>query len=267
MLLRPTQHAFTLVELIIVIVLLGIISAVLVPVITSNITAYSDTRSRNELIALGRLSLERLSREIQAAIPNSLRVVTPGIIEFVTASDGGRYVDRNDTLISAASCPTARRFAAGFNLTQLCLLNPTTSPASNDILVIGNTSPSTLQAGNSRVDIQGVTGASPLWTVSFAAHNFNDASPGKHFSIVDSTNEVGLVSGALRWRRATGIDTTLYDNAVDVSSSDVQLIGGVGGVTFRYNAIADGMLNVELTLSDGSETVQLYEEIYVRNTP
>jgi len=261
------RHGFTLVELIIVIVLLGIISAVLAPVILTNIRAYSDTRSRNELVARGRLSLERLSREIHQAIPNSLRLVTSSTIEFVTTSHGGRYVDRNDGLISSASCPVARRFAAGFNLTQLCLLNPAGSPAVSNLLVIGNTSPASLQNGDSRVAIQGVSGASPLWTVTFAAHTFNDASPGRHYSIVDSTNEVGQLGSALRWRRTGGIAAAEYDNAVDITSSDPQLISGVSAVTFNYNAIADGMLNVNLTLTDGTETVQLYEEIYVRNTP
>ena len=54
---------------------------------------------------------------------------------------------------------------------------------------------------------------------------------------------------------------------MDVSSADAQLIGGVSAAAFSYNAAADGMLNVNLTLAEGTETVQLYEEIYVRNTP
>jgi len=244
------QRGFTLVELVMVIVLLGIISAVLAPVITSNITAYRDTRSRNELIARGRLALERLSREIHQAVPNSLRLVTgtTNTIEFVTASNGGRYVDRNDTLISAGSCPTAFRF-------------------SNDILVIGNTSPTFLQNSSSRVVVSTVAGASPLWTVTFPNHTFNDASPGKHYTIVDYSHEVGLASGALRWRLSSGIPGGEYDDAVDVTGADAQLIDGVSAVAFSYAAAADGMLNVNLTLADGNETVQLYEEIYVRNTP
>jgi len=263
------QRGFTLVELVMVIVLLGIISAVLAPVITSNITAYRDTRSRNELIARGRLALERLSREIHQAVPNSLRLVTgtTNTIEFVTASNGGRYVDRNDTLISAGSCPTAFRFSTGVSLNRLCLLHPDTAPAANDILVIGNTSPTFLQNSSSRVVVSTVAGASPLWTVTFPNHTFNDASPGKHYTIVDYSHEVGLASGALRWRLSSGIPGGEYDDAVDVTGADAQLIDGVSAVAFSYAAAADGMLNVNLTLADGNETVQLYEEIYVRNTP
>ncbi|HEX9803046.1 MAG TPA: type II secretion system protein, partial [Gammaproteobacteria bacterium] len=242
---------FTLVELVMTIVLLGIISAVLAPVITTSVTAYTDTRSRNELIARGRIALGRLAREIHQAVPNSLRVLAgDNTIEFVTASAGGRYVDRNDTLIS--SCATARRFRTGFNLTQLCLLNPQANfAADGDTLVIGNTSPTTLQYGSSRVTLNGDPGGGPpLWTVAFSNHTFNEASPGMHFNIVDATHEVGLVSGTdgLRWRMNNGISLGLYDNAATVSTADPLLIDGVSGITFTYNAAADGMLNVNLRL-------------------
>lgn len=264
---------FTLIEMILVIVLLGIISAVLAPVITSNVTAYHDTRTRSDLVARGRVALERLTREIHLAIPNSLRLVsgTTNTIEFVTISTGGRYVDRDDTLITAGSCPTARRFRIGFSLSQLCLLHPNAAGnppfAANDILVIGNTSPGSLENGNTRVQITAVTQATPIWTASFNNFTFNDASPGKHYSIVDSSHEVGLVNGSLRWRRSTGIQAAEYDDGIDVSGADALLIDNVGSIQFRYDAAADGILKVELTLTDGDESVELFEEIYVRNTP
>jgi MSHA biogenesis protein MshO len=263
------MHGFTLVELVMTIVLLGIVSAILAPVIVSSVTAYSDTRSRNELVARGRLALERLTREIHQAIPNSLRLVTgrTDTIEFVTASVGGRYVDRDDTAIGSATCPTARRFRTGFSLTQLCLLNPSSAPAGGDILVIGNTSPTVLENGPTRVTLTGVAPASPVWTVSFATHTFNSASPGKHYNIVEATHEVGPVGNTLRWRATNGFDAGVYDDAGDLNGADTLLIDGVSAVAFNYNAAADGMLNVNLTLSEGNETVQLYEEIYVRNTP
>ncbi len=267
------QHGFTLVELVIVIVLLGIIAAVLAPVITSNINAYTDTRDRHELIARGRLALERLSRVIHRAVPNSLRLVagTTDTIEFITASAGGRYVDRDDDLISAARCPTARRFRIGFSLTQLCLLHPNDATAPpftiNDILVIGNTSPTVLENGTTRVGITGIIEASPLWTIGFNSFTFTEASPGKHYTIAEAAHEVGLNGAAVRWRRTDGIPAGEYDDAFDLSAADPLLIDGVNSLGFDYNAAADGMLKAALTLSEGDETVSLYEEIYVRNTP
>lgn len=263
---------FTLVELVMVIVLLGIISAVLAPVITSNVTAFSDTRSRNDLIARGRIALERLSREIRQAVPNSLRLVAgTSTIEFVTASAGGRYVDFNDTLITPASCASANRFRTGVSRNSLCLIQPDNPApfAANDILVIGNTSPASLQAGTTWVTLNGVGGAAPLWTVTFNPTTFVSASPGLHYSIADFTHEVGLVVAerALHWRRNAGIPAGEYNNSVEVNAADPLLVDGVTATVFRYNAAADGMLNIELTLADSNETVQLYEEIYVRNTP
>ncbi len=111
-------------------------------------------------------------------------------------------------------------------------------------------------------------GASPLWQVTFTApHTFNNASPGKHYSIVEGTHEVGLANdGALHWAYSSGV-TAMYNDGVNVTSGDPLLVDGVDTVTFGYNAAADGMLNINLTLRDGTETVQLHEEIYVRNTP
>jgi MSHA biogenesis protein MshO len=266
------QRGFSLIELVMVIILLGIIAAIMAPIITSSVTAYQDTRARQELLARGRLALDRLARDIHRAVPNSLRTVagSSDTIEFVTASSGGRYLDRDDDLISAANCPTARRFRTGFALSQLCLLHPGgTQPAisTGDILTIGNTSPDFLENGITRVTVTSVTDASPLWTVGFATFTFTEASPGKHYAVADAVHEVGLVSNALRWRRNNGIAAAEYDNALDIAAADTLLIDGVDALLFRYDSAADGMLKVDLSLSDSGEQVDLYEEIYVRNTP
>ncbi|MGM0593038.1 MAG: PilW family protein [Pseudomonadota bacterium] len=67
-------RGFTLVEMIVTIVLLGIISAALAPFFFSAVSGYFDTQARARLTGEGRLALERLSRELREADPASISV-------------------------------------------------------------------------------------------------------------------------------------------------------------------------------------------------
>ena len=273
---RSRSSGFTLIEMVMVIVLLGILAGILAPVITQNITAYTATQARSDLINRGRIALGRLARELHQAVPNSVNVINPTTAEFVTSSVGGLYVDRNETRISNGSCAIAKRFRPGFSLNTLCLLHTNDNAVapflSADVLVIANSSVTELRTGITRVALTGVTPASPLWTVTFANHTFPNSSPGMHYSIVDSTHEVGLSGTGINWLVNTGYNAT-YDNIANNLTSQPLLIDGInaaganGGVLFDGSQLANGVLIVTLDLIDGNETITVQEEIYVRNTP
>lgn len=65
---------FTLVELITVIIVLGIVSVGLSGFLRTGLQIYSDANDRDQLLSASRFVMERLSRELRTAIPNSLRV-------------------------------------------------------------------------------------------------------------------------------------------------------------------------------------------------
>ena len=65
---------FTLVELVITLVVIGIIAGVLAPFIYQAANGFADTRARAELVGKGRLALERLARDIRQADPGTVRV-------------------------------------------------------------------------------------------------------------------------------------------------------------------------------------------------
>jgi len=97
---KTKQTGFTLIEMITVIVLLGIIAGILTPFIAKTMQAYTHSKARAELVAKGRLALERLTREVHQAIPNSLSVLSGGSgIEFARSRAGGRYVERFDKIL------------------------------------------------------------------------------------------------------------------------------------------------------------------------
>jgi len=285
LLLRKKSKGFTLIEMVTVIVLLGIIAGILTPFILKAMQAYMASKSRAQLVGKGRLAIERLSREVRQAVPNSLTVLAGGTgIEFARARAGGRYVERFDNFGSEFS-QVPRRFRKNANLTNLYTTYAVNANGTQlsffagDTLVIANTSPAILQAGTSSVALAGIAnttvvadGTTNGQVLSFAGHQFLVESPGKHFSIADQTIEVGLVGNNLRWFTASGLINTNYDGNVDFSATDPVLVDGVTTVTFTYSAglpQSTGVLRVDLQLADntGTETIRLYHEIHVRNTP
>jgi MSHA biogenesis protein MshO len=89
------QRGFTLVELIIVMVLIGIIAGILVMQIRPAMQSYLAIRQRANLTSQADAALRRIIAEVHAAVPNSLRYTWQDAqhqcIEFVPTKDGGRF--------------------------------------------------------------------------------------------------------------------------------------------------------------------------------
>ncbi|NIO42154.1 MAG: prepilin-type N-terminal cleavage/methylation domain-containing protein, partial [Burkholderiales bacterium] len=68
------QAGFTLAEAVIVIAVLGIISAAAAVFIRGPIAAYFDVARRAEMVDTADTALRRIARDLQRALPNSVRV-------------------------------------------------------------------------------------------------------------------------------------------------------------------------------------------------
>ena len=58
--------------------------------ISNSATAYTDTVNRDQLSSLGRASIERVTRELRSALPNSIRVQN-NCVEFFPVQIGSSY--------------------------------------------------------------------------------------------------------------------------------------------------------------------------------
>lgn len=88
---RPSK-GFTLVELILVIVLLGIISTATFSYLRLGTQMYAEAAERDRLLSQSRFVIERLTRELRNAAPNSVRVFQDGqCLEFIPLLVAGRY--------------------------------------------------------------------------------------------------------------------------------------------------------------------------------
>ena len=143
----PRQSGFSLLELILVVVLLGVLASGAGLLITKPIEAYSDQLRRQQLVDQGEMALRQIARDLRRALPNSVRVTTTGgswALEMVNTVDGARYRDEvgGDYIDSGDWLD----FTIADNSFNLLGLLPTGLLSSNHQLVIYNTAPANIYA-------------------------------------------------------------------------------------------------------------------------
>ena len=131
------QRGFTLVELIVVMVVVGVIAGVLVLQLRPAMQSYLAIRQRANLTNQADAALRRIIAEVHAAVPNSLRYTAAGqdqCIEFVPTKDGGRFRTDIDTT-NGKGTPLVPG-AATLSFDVLTDLDGADAP--NDYIVVGN---------------------------------------------------------------------------------------------------------------------------------
>ncbi len=94
-----TSRGFTLVELVMVIALAGLVAVMVSTVLGRPMETFAAQSRRAELVDLGAGALQRLTRDVRLAVPNSLRVSADGqALELLLIHSAGRYrPNRNDS--------------------------------------------------------------------------------------------------------------------------------------------------------------------------
>ena len=83
---------FTLIELVISMILISILVGVVSMLIAAPMRSYNDSAERAQLIQMAEVALMRLSRDIQSAVPNSIRVTADGnTLELLPTVLSARY--------------------------------------------------------------------------------------------------------------------------------------------------------------------------------
>lgn len=270
---------FTLIELIIVMLLIGILAGVLVTILRGPVTASFDIQERAALVDTAETALQRMTREIRLALPNSVRILGANTgVEFLRTNDGGRYradpppgnrrlrfIDSGDGL--NGTFEVLGGFLNFANITanagagsQADCLNGLT-----DCLVVYNTGQSGADAynGDNVAAIQAVD-ATELTFVRTGS-GFPLPSPDQRFQIVDTP--VSFV--------CAGGDVTRYDEytigAAPTTVAGDLLIDKVTGCNFNYqpgSASRAGLVTMSLTItSDSGQSISLLQQAHVDNQP
>jgi len=247
------DRGFTLVEMIMVIVITGILVAMASMFGRRQIDAYIDVGNRAELADAADTALRRIGRDLQSALPNSVRH-SGNFLEFVPIADAGRY--RADTGGGAGDDPLD--FASNTD-NSFDVLGPTVNIAVGQQLVVFNLGQpgSDVYDGSSR---RAATAGSGLNKVSFApaGTQFPLASPQRRFQIVGQPVTYECAANAAN------------PQPVVFGGSSAVLVNNVAACSFSYTPAVlqrNGLVVMRLTLSRNNESVQLLHQVDVLNTP
>ncbi len=271
--MRVRQRGFTLIEAIIVITITAIISAMVAVFIKTPIQGYLDSARRAEMTDIADTALRRLERDLNAALPNSVRVTTVGnvyYLEFLPTVTGGRY--RADT--DPGNPPPACNIPLDFTIasSSFCVLGPPPGATTNGWVTVYNLGipGANAYAGDNTSAITSVNGA----TVQITAKQFPYASPSNRFQVISTpvSYVCDPVAGTLtRYWNYSASPTEPTQPTRFGSGGNGLLASHVSSCSVTYNqqviAQQNGLVSISLQLTENGETTSLYDEIHVSNAP
>ena len=287
------QHGFTLVELIMVIVIIGVIGGMVAVFMKGPIDAYLDSGRRAALTDVADTVVRRMARDLQGALPNSIRTsasATPtNCVQFIPTKTGGRY---------RATGTGSLDFTAGSSTFNMLGTNSAPIPADQrivlgDVIVVYNlgfltsdayasTPTSALaSAGNTvLVSSLGTETAAPIETpINLGvAKIFPLESGSRRFHVVPGAERVvSYECIGTNLRRATSSAFVAAAACPLASPTTVSIIANnvncaAASTWFNYSGndlLRNAVVSMGLTLRDssGTESITLQHEVHVSNTP
>jgi MSHA biogenesis protein MshO len=281
------QAGFTLVELVLTMVISAVVVAFVSMFISVPVQGFMDQARRVRLVDSAGSALQRISRDVRRALPNSVRTTSSaGVValEILSTVDGARY--RGQPPGAAAAILDFAAADDSFNV-----LGPFTQVAKPfsstthylSVYNVGVPGADAYELGNvitpagTQIDIaaDGATGEDRV-SVS-PPFKFAYGSPTQRVFLVDSpvTYLCDLVAGTLL--RYEGY--TIASNQADIDSHG-ELIGASAsaslmadqlvGCTFTYapgTAERGGLLALEIAVGSRGESVSLLAQVHVDNVP
>jgi len=267
---------FTLVEMVVVLVLIGILAGLGVQFIRPAVDAYSATIKRAGLAENADLLARRLERDLHAALPNSIRTTSDGFaLEFIPVAGGGLYRSSS----KSGGGGDALRFDAAD--TSFDVLGPVPVYDTGQSLVItnlGSGSGADAYSGSNRSSISSTNGSDTLFStdasphvVSFGSKQFLVPSPDSRFHIVDAPVSYVCDMTAKTLKRYQGYGWNAAQASPPVGGTAATVSSMITACALKYSAgitSRTGLVTASLTLTnDTNESMDILVQVNVPNEP
>ena len=292
---------FTLIEMVTAMTIMAIIAASVAVFLRLPLQAYQDAQRRAVLTGAADTAFTLLKRDLQKALPNSVRITTAGAdfyLEFLQIRAGGRYRAEAPVPGVAAgvnTCPDSDADTfAGENVLQFgaadtcfttlgALAELGTIVPNTDFVVVYNLGPDYVGAnayatgpatgGNKSLITAVAAGAGGENVVSFESITFPLESPGRRFHVISGpiTYVCDTTAGTLR--RVSGYAIAAAQPVPPVGGTSARVSQGIIACTVTYdqNAINQrtGIVSIWLRFADpaGGANVNLFQQVQVSNVP
>ena len=250
------MRGFTLIELVVVIVLLGITALTFTRLIINSVQGYLDTSNRQDSAAMARIALDRIARELREAMPLSIRI-SGTCLQFLPINSSFVYTSLTvgSTSVQVVeppggySVPAGSYYAAVYPILSSDLYNTTAMKSITNF-------------GSVTGGLRALTLASAFTTI----HN----SPGERLYVVNNLPVSYCFTNNSLIRYTSAVTAAQPTPGAGLSNGAI-LIDKLTAAAFTYNAgnwQNNALVTIAFTISQASsnnETLQFDHEVWLRN--
>jgi MSHA biogenesis protein MshO len=282
------QQGFTLIELTVTIVLSVIVVSFMTVFIAGPVQGYVDLSRRAELVNLADSALQRMSRDIHRALPNSVRISSAGPItalELLNTVDGVRYREQPPPVDSLKQLDFSAPDGAFNSVGRFTGIDKPFSSIAHYLAIynVGVPGANAYELTNvitppgTQIDID---------TDSIAGEDNIRVSPAFQFAYGSPAQRVFLIDGPVTYLCDTGAGTLVRYSGYTITAnqsdrdSDVELLAAGATRALISNQLAGcavlyapgsseraGLVSLQLGIAAAGETISLLHQVHVDNVP
>lgn len=269
------QRGFTLIELVMVIVILGVLGGIVAVWMKGPIDAYLALGRRAALTNVADTTVRRIARDLRTALPNSVRTPNANCMEFIPTKTGGRYrADDTAAGLNFAAADTT------FNmLGSNAALPADQRMVANDVVVVYNlgiTGADAYSQNNTAVisslgtEVAVAPGTGLETPITIASTLFPLASGSNRFHVVPGAERIVAYvcnTGTGELRRT--VSAAFSASPICLATGPV-IANNVSSCAFNYGGSdlqRNALVSMSMQVTNSGETVSLQHEVHVNNTP